>query len=104
MSFGVAEDHRPRQKLQLTIAGMAQLRPSVTAAASTSIYINLAQQSAVSVYLTDIMGLVHSRQTVSLSKGEHQLPLWIGGLGKGVYYVHVSDDKGNTNVLTLAKQ
>jgi len=94
----------PVQKLQLTIAGMAQLRPSVTAAASTSIYINLAQQSAVSVYLTDIMGLVHSRQTVSLSKGEHQLPLWIGGLGKGVYYVHVSDDKGNTNVLTLAKQ
>jgi len=94
----------PVQKLQVAIAGMAQLRPSVTSAASTSIYINLAQQSDVSVYLTDIMGQVHSRQTITLTKGEHQLPLWIGGLGKGVYYVHVSDDRGNTNVLTLAKQ
>jgi hypothetical protein len=39
-----------------------------------------------------------------LNKGEHLLPVWIGGLTKGVYYVHVKDSKGDTNVLTLVKQ
>jgi hypothetical protein len=92
----------PVQTLQMAVT-MAQLRPSVTTASSTSIYISLAQQSDVSIYLTDITGQVRLRQTTSLNRGKHQLPLSIGGLGKGVYYVHVSDGKGNTNVLTLMK-
>lgn len=92
------------QSLQFIRASLGQLRPSVTAAATTTVYLNIAQQSAVSVYLTDITGRVHWQQTVKLNKGEHQLPVFIGGLTKGVYYVHINDGKGNAEVLTLVKQ
>ena len=96
--------YSPIQSLQLLRASLAQLRPSITAAAATAVYLNIAQQSAVSVYLTDITGRVHWQQTVKLNKGEHQLPVFIGALKKGVYYVHINDGKGNTDVLTLVKQ
>lgn len=92
------------QSLVLAGTNLAQLRPSATAATATTVYISLTQPSAVSVYLTDITGRVYSRQSMQLNKGERQIPLWIGGLNKGIYYVHVSDGKGNTNVLTLVKQ
>jgi hypothetical protein len=92
------------QSLVLAGTSLAQLRPSATAATATTVYLSLAQPSVVSVYLTDITGRVYARQSIQLNKGERQLPLWIGGLSKGIYYVHVSDGKGNTNVLTLVKQ
>ena len=96
--------YSPIQSLQLLRASLAQLRPSITAAAATTVYLNIAQQSAVTVYLTDITGRVHWQQTAKLNKGEHQLPVFIGALSKGVYYVHINDGKGNTDVLTLVKQ
>ena len=96
--------YSPIQSLQLLRASLAQLRPSITAAAATTVYLNIAQQSAVTVYLTDITGRVHWQQTTKLNKGEHQLPVFIGALSKGVYYVHINDGKGNTDVLTLVKQ
>jgi hypothetical protein len=92
------------QTVLLNGTNLVQLRPSATTGSTTQLYIQTTQQSVVSVYVTDIAGRIHSRQSVQFNKGEHLLPVWIGGLPKGVYYVHVKDSKGDINVLTLVKQ
>lgn len=92
------------QTVLLNSANLVQLRPSATTGSTTHVYIQTTQQSVVSVYVTDITGRIYSRQSVQFNKGEHLLPVWIGGLTKGVYYVHVKDSNGNANVLTLVKQ
>jgi hypothetical protein len=91
------------QTVVLNSASLVQLRPSATTGSTTHVYIQTMQQSVVSVYVTDITGRIHSRQSVQLNKGEHLLPVWIGGLPRGGYYVHVKDSKGDANVLTLMK-
>ncbi|MBO9198747.1 MULTISPECIES: T9SS type A sorting domain-containing protein [Niastella] len=83
---------------------LAQLRPSATAGTITKVYIQSSKQTVASLYVTDIAGRIHLRQSVSVNKGENLLPLWIGDLGKGVYYVHVKSGDGNSQVLTLMKQ
>ena len=92
------------QTILLNNANLVQLRPSATTGTTTHVYIQTTQQSVVSVYVTDIAGHIHSRQSLTVNKGENLLPIWIGGLNKGVYYVHVKDANGNANVLTLVKQ
>lgn len=92
------------QTILLNSANLVQLRPSAATGTTTHVYIQTAQHSEVSIYVTDITGRIHSRQSLAVNKGEHLLPIWIGGLNKGVYYVHVKDSKGNANVLTLVKQ
>jgi hypothetical protein len=39
-----------------------------------------------------------------LEKGNHTWPLGTALLRKGLYFVQVHDDQGNSNVLTLIKQ
>lgn len=92
------------QTILLNSAGLVQLRPSATAGSTTHVFIQTAQQSEVSIYVTDITGRIHGRQSLQMNKGNHLAPVWIGGLSKGVYYVHVKDSNGNANVLTLMKQ
>ncbi|OQP64309.1 hypothetical protein A3860_20260 [Niastella vici] len=92
------------QSVLLNSAGLVQLRPSVTNGAVTNVYVYTPEQSMISLYITDVSGRIHVRQTLQLTKGANQLPLWIGSLGKGVYYVHVKDGSGNASVTTLVKQ
>jgi hypothetical protein len=91
------------QTVLLNGTNIVQLRPSTTAAAISNVYIQTSRQSNASVSITDISGRFHSRQSFSLNKGENLVPLWIGSLSKGVYYVHVKSGDGN-NVVTLLKQ
>jgi hypothetical protein len=91
------------QSVVLNGAGLVQLRPSATASATTSIYLHTTRQLTASLYVTDISGRIYHRQSLRLNKGEQLLPLWIGNLSKGVYYVHVKDEQGNASVLTLMK-
>jgi hypothetical protein len=92
------------QTILLNSDNLVQLRPSATTGSITHVFIQTAQQSELSIYVTDITGRMHGRQTLQMNKGNHLVPVWIGGLSKGVYYVHVKDSKGNANVLTLVKQ
>lgn len=91
------------QSVVLNSAGLVQLRPSATAGATTNIYVHTTKQLTASLYVTDISGRIYHRQSLQLNKGEQILPLWIGNLSKGVYYVHVKDEQGNASVLTLMK-
>lgn len=91
------------QSVVLNSANLLQLRPSATAGAVTNIYVHASKQAKASLFITDIAGRIYHRQSLLLNKGEQQIPLWIGNLGKGVYYVHVKDEQGNVNVLTLLK-
>jgi hypothetical protein len=91
------------QSVLLNNANQVQLRPSATAGAITNVYVHSLKESAASLYITDVAGRMYHRQSIRLNKGEQLLPLWIGNLGKGVYYVHVKDESGNANVLTLVK-
>jgi hypothetical protein len=68
------------------------------------VYIQASVQSKASLYITDMAGHIRNRQSLSLNKGENQVPLWIGYLGKGIYYVHVKNGDGSTYVLPLMKQ
>jgi hypothetical protein len=92
------------QSVSLNNSNLVQLRPSVTAGAITNVYIQTSKQSIASLYITDIAGHIHSHQSLPVNKGENVAPLWIGNLGKGVYYVHVKNGDGSTSVLTLLKQ
>jgi hypothetical protein len=91
------------QSVLLNSANLVQLRPSATAGAITNVYVHMTKQAMVNLYVTDIAGRIYSRQSLMLNKGEHLLPLWIGNLGKGVFYVHMKDEHGNANVLPLVK-
>lgn len=92
------------QSVVLNNANQFQLRPSATTGAVTNVYVQTASATTVKMFVSDISGHIHSQQSLQLNKGEHLLPLWIGGLNKGVYYVHVKDGNGNTNVMTFVKQ
>jgi hypothetical protein len=92
------------QSVLLNSTNIAQLRPSSTAGAITNVYIQTSKQSITSLYVTDIAGHIHSHQSLPVNKGENLVPLWIGNLGKGVYYVHVKNGNESTCVLTLLKQ
>ncbi|THU34168.1 hypothetical protein FAM09_24405 [Niastella caeni] len=92
------------QSLLFNKTNLVQLRPSATNGSTTYVYLQAMHESIVTIYVTDITGRVHARRMLPVNKGEHLLPLWIGGLNKGVYNVHVKDSKGNANVLTLVKQ
>ena len=85
-------------------ANLAQLRPSITTGALTNVYIQASTQSKASLYITDMAGHIRNRLSLLLNKGENQVPLWIGYLGKGIYYVHVKNGDGSTYVLPLMKQ
>lgn len=91
------------QSVILNSAEFVQLRPSTTTGATTSIYVHASKESIASLYITDIAGRIYHRQSLRLNKGEQLLPLWIGNLSKGVYYVHVKVEQGGANVLTLVK-
>ncbi len=91
------------QSVVLNSASQLQLRPSATAGAITNVYVHALKESVASLYITDIAGRMYHHQTIRLNKGEQQLPIFIGNLGKGVYYVHVKDGNGNANVLTMVK-
>jgi hypothetical protein len=91
------------QTVILNSAGLVQLRPSATPGAITNVYMNISKPTKANLYITDVAGRTYSRQSLQLNKGEQLLPLWIGNLGKGVYYVHVKDEQGNANVLPLVK-
>jgi hypothetical protein len=91
------------QSVILNSANLIQLRPSVATGAITNVYVHTSSPSVVSLSVTDISGRIHGRQSLQLAKGENLLPLWIGGLNKGVYYVHVKDGNGKVSVLTLVK-
>jgi hypothetical protein len=95
--------YTPIQSLTLTSANKLQLRPSATSGVNTNVYVHLSKQAMVNLYISDITGKIYHRRSLNLDKGEHLLPLWIGNLGKGVYYVHVKDEHGNANVLPMVK-
>jgi hypothetical protein len=92
------------QSVLLNSSNLVQLRPSATAGAITNVYIQTSKQSIVSLYVTDIDGHIHNRQSLPVNNGGNLVPLWIGNLGKGVYYVHVKNGDGSTSVVTLLKQ
>src|SRR5581483_8347718 len=83
---------------------LTQLRPSITNASSTQVYLNIDQPSVYTIFLTEVAGRIYWKQSASYNKGSYQVPVWLGSLSKGVYYVHVNDGKGNARVLTLVKQ
>lgn len=91
------------QTVMLNSTDLVQLRPSATSGAITNVFVHTSKQTIVNLSITDITGRMYHRQSLQLNKGEQLLPLWIGNLGKGVYYVHVKDEQGNANVLTLVK-
>lgn len=92
------------QSVLLSSYNLAQLRPSVTAAAITNVYIQAAKQSVAGLYITDIAGHLQRRQSLPLNKGGNLVPVFIGNLGRGVYYVHVKNEDGSACVLMLMKQ
>jgi hypothetical protein len=91
------------QSVIINNANLVQLRPSITSGSTTQVFIQTDQQSVISMYVTDVSGRIHFRQSMQVNKGAHLLPLWIGGLKKGVYYVHV-EGKGLAGVLKLVKE
>ncbi|MEO8404809.1 MAG: hypothetical protein ABI480_09445 [Chitinophagaceae bacterium] len=80
------------------------LRPSVTDKEVTNLSLSLPQQEDIVIRILDITGRLYSRQSVQLSKGEHSLPLNIGSLMHGIYYVQVAGTHNIRQVLTLIKQ
>jgi hypothetical protein len=68
------------------------------------VYIQAAKQSVAGLYITDIAGHLQRRQSLPLNKGGNLVPLFIGNLGRGVYYVHVKNEDGSACVLMLMKQ
>lgn len=81
-----------------------ELRPSVTNKEQTTLYISLTSKDRISVALTDVTGRVQLIRSIQLDKGEHYLPLYIGHLSKGIYYVRVTGSQTINQSLHLVKQ
>jgi hypothetical protein len=81
-----------------------ELRPSVTNKELTTLYIALSVKDKLSVSVIDAAGRVQFIKSVQLEKGEHYLPLHIGHLTKGVYYVRVTGSYTINQSLHLVKQ
>jgi hypothetical protein len=80
------------------------LRPSVTNKEQTSLYLNLSAKDRISITIFDMMGRVQLSKTAQVDKGEHYLPLQIGRLAKGIYYVRVIGSNALDQTLQLVKQ
>jgi hypothetical protein len=85
-------------------ANRIELRPSVTNAASTSLFITLERRTTIAVTMADIMGRVQFQQTIQLDKGTHVVPIDIAAVSTGIYYVRITSDKAIIKVLPLVKQ
>ena len=80
------------------------LRPSVTNKEHANLYLNLSSKDRITITIVDMMGRVQLNKTAQLNKGEHSLPLQIGHLAKGIYYVHVTGSYTINQSLHLVKQ
>ena len=95
------------QIVQLSGAAMtdrAELAPSVTESGSSSLLLSLGQASDILYIITDISGHVVARNSIRLAGGPHTLPLDLGHLAGGVYFVRVTGSDGFNKVLTLVKK
>jgi len=81
-----------------------ELRPSVVNGNETSLFIILPQKTNVSCTLTDVIGRVQRHISTSLEKGAQTIPLHIGGLAKGIYYLRITGSDGIIKLLPLVKQ
>ena len=79
------------------------LRPSFTTSGTTSLYAVLDKNETMQLTVTDIMGRVQFSQQLRLGRGESYTTLNISRLGKGIYYVRVSNLDGITQTLPLVK-
>lgn len=80
------------------------LRPSVTNKEQANLYLNLSSKDRISITIFDMMGRVQLSKTAQVDKGEHYLPLQIGRLAKGIYYVRVMGSNALDQTLQLVKQ
>ena len=80
------------------------LRPSVTNKEQANLYINLTSKDRLSITIIDLMGRVQYHKAAQLDKGEHNLPLPVGHLAKGLYYVRVTGTNTINQSLHLVKQ
>lgn len=104
---GAGPEAKYSKMLQVTNQSFAQhmeLRPSVTGKELTTLYIALALKDNLSISIIDIMGRVQFIKSIQLDKGEHYLPLRIGHLAKGLYYVRVTGNYTTNQSLHLVKQ
>jgi hypothetical protein len=81
-----------------------ELRPSVTGKELTTLNLALAAKDRLSISIVDVMGRVRSIRSVQLDKGEYNLPVQIGQLPKGIYYVQVTGSYFIHQSLRLVKQ
>lgn len=80
------------------------LRPSVTNKEQANLYLNLSSKDRISITIVDMMGRVQLNKIAQLAKGEHYLPLQIGHMPKGIYYVRITGSYTINQSLHLVKQ
>ncbi len=81
-----------------------ELRPSVTGNGETSLFVILPQKTTLNVTLTDAIGRVQLYKTVPLEKGEQTVPISVGFLARGIYYLRIAAGDGTVKTLSLVKQ
>ncbi|MBS1565160.1 MAG: hypothetical protein JST39_12275, partial [Bacteroidetes bacterium] len=82
----------------------AELRPSVTAGNVGNLFVVWPQKAVLHYTLTDAAGRVQLQSSVSLEKGAQTVPLQLGVLARGVYYLRLSGTDGFIKTLSLVKQ
>ena len=80
------------------------LAPSVTEQSTTRLLVSLGHPSDLSWIMTDVSGHTVSRNAVRLTSGEHYLPLDLGSLTTGIYFIKVTGTGGIDRTLTLIKK
>lgn len=75
-----------------------ELRPSVAAGGTVNLFTAFGRAGAMSVSVTDVMGRVLSVSTVRVEKGEYTTPVDVSRLGKGIYFVRVSNGVVNKTI------
>ena len=101
--------HRSRISIELIIPTTSVGATPFTAALApnpayetTTLTVTLQNPSDLTVSITDVGGRRFRSQIVEGQAGENRVPIAVGGLPNGLYFVQVVDERGSAAVLKMA--
>jgi hypothetical protein len=79
------------------------LRPSVATQGSTTLYIGSPRTMNISLIVVNVAGRVLSKRSLVVGQGDNYVPVELGGLPNGLYFLCVSGEGISRQTLTLEK-
>ncbi len=79
------------------------LRPSMVPGSSTTLYLQSPQDDNFVMTIYDISGRTLARKSLSVSEGDNYIPVEVGGLPNGIFYISVTGNAAPARVVSLVK-